>query len=156
MEAKHLRDFRKYNPPTFNGSLKNPTKAELWLSSVETIFQYIKCLEDQKLQCEVFLLVENVKYWWRSTERMIYASGGQATWDQLKGRSYEKYFSNYVRYDKEVEFMNLKQGVMTVEEYEEELDKLSCFTLTWDPQRQKRSKELFKDYGMGVRHCKSS
>lgn len=45
-KAKHLRDFRKYNPPTFNGSLKNPTKAELWLSSVETIFQYIKCLED--------------------------------------------------------------------------------------------------------------
>lgn len=87
---------------------------------------------------------------------MIYASGGQATWDQLKGRFYEKYFSNYVRYDKEVEFMNLKQGVMTVEEYEEELDKLSCFTLTWDPQRQKRSKDLFKDYGMGVRHRKSS
>ncbi|TYK27119.1 ty3-gypsy retrotransposon protein [Cucumis melo var. makuwa] len=27
-EAKHLRDFRKYNPTTFNGSLEDPTKAQ--------------------------------------------------------------------------------------------------------------------------------
>ncbi|KAA0050725.1 histone H2B.3-like [Cucumis melo var. makuwa] len=26
-EAKHLRDFRKYNPKTFDGSMDNPTKA---------------------------------------------------------------------------------------------------------------------------------
>ena len=28
-EAKHLRDFRKYNPGTFNGSLIDPTKAQM-------------------------------------------------------------------------------------------------------------------------------
>ncbi|TYK27786.1 gag protease polyprotein [Cucumis melo var. makuwa] len=27
VEAKHLRDFRKYNPTTFDGSLEDPTKA---------------------------------------------------------------------------------------------------------------------------------
>ncbi|KAA0047444.1 gag-protease polyprotein [Cucumis melo var. makuwa] len=37
-EAKHLRDFRKYNPTTFDGSLEDPTRAHLWLSSLETIF----------------------------------------------------------------------------------------------------------------------
>ncbi|KAA0067427.1 gag protease polyprotein [Cucumis melo var. makuwa] len=37
-EAKHLRDFRKYNPTTFDGSLEDPTRAQLWLSSLETIF----------------------------------------------------------------------------------------------------------------------
>ncbi|TYK21773.1 gag protease polyprotein [Cucumis melo var. makuwa] len=26
-EAKHLRDFRKYNPMTFDGSLEDPTRA---------------------------------------------------------------------------------------------------------------------------------
>ena len=39
VEAKYLRDYRKYNPHTFDRSLKDPTKAELWLSSIETIFQ---------------------------------------------------------------------------------------------------------------------
>ncbi|TYJ96586.1 gag protease polyprotein [Cucumis melo var. makuwa] len=38
-EAKHLRDFRKYNPTTFDGSLEDPTRAQLWLSSLETIFR---------------------------------------------------------------------------------------------------------------------
>ncbi|KAA0039480.1 histone H2B.3-like [Cucumis melo var. makuwa] len=28
-EAKHLRDFRKYNPKTFYGSMDNPTKAHM-------------------------------------------------------------------------------------------------------------------------------
>ncbi|TYK29226.1 gag protease polyprotein [Cucumis melo var. makuwa] len=40
-EAKHLGDFRKYNPKTFDGSMDNPTKAQMWLTSIETIFQYM-------------------------------------------------------------------------------------------------------------------
>ncbi|KAA0034778.1 gag protease polyprotein [Cucumis melo var. makuwa] len=46
-EAKHLRDFRKYNPTTFDGSLEDPTRAQMWLSSLETIFRYMKCPEDR-------------------------------------------------------------------------------------------------------------
>ncbi|KAL0534614.1 hypothetical protein IC582_028905 [Cucumis melo] len=41
-EAKHLRDFRKYNPTMFDGSLKDPTRAQMWLSSLKTIFRYMK------------------------------------------------------------------------------------------------------------------
>ncbi|KAA0036939.1 histone H2B.3-like [Cucumis melo var. makuwa] len=48
-EAKHLRDFRKYNPKTFDGSMDNPTKAQMWLTSIETIFRYMKCPEDPKV-----------------------------------------------------------------------------------------------------------
>ena len=28
VEAKHLRDFRKYNPQTFDGSMDNPTRCD--------------------------------------------------------------------------------------------------------------------------------
>ncbi|KAA0067304.1 histone H2B.3-like [Cucumis melo var. makuwa] len=55
-ESKHLRDFRKYNPKTFDGSMDNPTKAQMWLTSIETIFRYMKCPDDQKVQCAVFFL----------------------------------------------------------------------------------------------------
>ncbi|KAA0051426.1 gag protease polyprotein [Cucumis melo var. makuwa] len=57
-DAKHLRDFRKYNPTTFDGSLEDPTRAQLWLSSLKTIFRYMKCPEDQKVQCAVFMLTD--------------------------------------------------------------------------------------------------
>ncbi|KAA0032356.1 ty3-gypsy retrotransposon protein [Cucumis melo var. makuwa] len=99
-EAKHLRDFRKYNPTTFDESLEDPTRAQLWLSSLETIFRYMKCPEDQKVQCAVFMLTDRGTAWWETTERML---GGD-------------------------EFLNLEQGDMTVEQYDAEFDMLSRFS----------------------------
>ncbi|TYJ96551.1 gag protease polyprotein [Cucumis melo var. makuwa] len=79
-EAKHLRDFRKYNPTTFDGSLEEPTRAQLWLSSLETIFRYMKCPEDQKVQCAVFMLTGRGIAWWETIERMLGGDMGQITW----------------------------------------------------------------------------
>ncbi|TYK18696.1 gag protease polyprotein [Cucumis melo var. makuwa] len=81
-EAKHLRDFSKYNPTTFDGSLEDPTKAQMWLSSLETIFRYMKCPEDQKVQCAVFMLADRGTAWWETAERML-----GVTWDRSLGNS---------------------------------------------------------------------
>ncbi|KAA0037146.1 gag-protease polyprotein [Cucumis melo var. makuwa] len=99
-EAKHLRDFRKYNPMTFDRSIDDPTKAQMWLTSIETIFRYMKCLNGQKFQCVFFFLEDRGTAWWETAERML---GG----DQ--------------------EFLNLEQGNMTVEQYDAEFDMLSRF-----------------------------
>ncbi|KAL0543546.1 hypothetical protein IC582_018644 [Cucumis melo] len=71
----------------------------MWLSSLETIFRYMKCPEDQKVQCAVFMLTDRGAAWWETTERML---GGD-------------------------EFLNLEQGDMTVEQYDAEFDMLSRF-----------------------------
>ncbi|TYK06288.1 gag protease polyprotein [Cucumis melo var. makuwa] len=126
-EAKHLRDFRKYNPTTFDGSLKDPTRAQLWLSSLETIFRYMKCPEDQKVQCAVFMLTDRGTAWWETTERMLSGDVSQITWQQFKEGFYAKFFSVSLRDAKRQEFLNLEQGDMTVEQYDAELDMLSCF-----------------------------
>ncbi|TYK11903.1 gag protease polyprotein [Cucumis melo var. makuwa] len=81
-EAKHLRDFRKYNPTTFDGSLEDPTRAQLWLSSLETIFRYMKCSEDQKVQCVIFMLTDRGTAWWETIERML-----GVTWVRSPGNS---------------------------------------------------------------------
>ena len=62
-EAKHLRDFRKYNPMIFDGSLEDPTKAQMWLSFLETIFRYMKYPEDQKVQYAGFMLTDRGTAW---------------------------------------------------------------------------------------------
>ncbi|KAA0043068.1 gag-protease polyprotein [Cucumis melo var. makuwa] len=41
---------RKYNPKTFDGSLEDRTKAHMWLASMETIFRYMKCPNNQKVR----------------------------------------------------------------------------------------------------------
>ncbi|KAA0060734.1 ty3-gypsy retrotransposon protein [Cucumis melo var. makuwa] len=126
-EAKHLRDFRKYNPTTFDGSLEDPTRAQLWLSSLETIFRYMKCPEDQKVQCAIFMLTDRGTAWWETTERRLGGDVSQITWQQFKESFYAKFFSASLRDAKRQKFLNLEQGDMTVEQYDAEFDMLSRF-----------------------------
>ncbi|KAA0047197.1 reverse transcriptase [Cucumis melo var. makuwa] len=127
VEAKHLRDFRKYNPTTFDGSLEDPTRAQLWLSSLETIFRYMKCPEDQKVQCVVFMLTDRGTAWWETTKRMLGGDVGQIIWQQFKESFNAKFFSASLRDAKRQEFLNLEQDNMTVEQYDAEFDMLSHF-----------------------------
>ena len=126
-EAKHLRDLRKYNPKTFDGSMDNPTKAQMWLTSIETIFRYMKCPEDQKVQCAVFFLEDRGTAWWETAERMLGGDVSKITWEQFKENFYAKFFSANVKHAKLQEFLNLEQGDMTVEQYDAEFDMLSRF-----------------------------
>ncbi|KAA0042129.1 gag-protease polyprotein [Cucumis melo var. makuwa] len=97
-EAKHLRDFRKYNPKTFDESMDNPTKAQMWLTSIETIF------------------------------RILGGDVNKITWEQFKESFYAKFFSANVKYAKQQKFLNLEQGDMTVEQYDADFEMLSHFS----------------------------
>ncbi|TYK04826.1 pol protein [Cucumis melo var. makuwa] len=126
-EAKHLRDFKKYNPKTFDRSMDNRTKAQMWLTFIETIFQYMKCPEDQKVQCAVFFLEDRGTAWWETAERMLGGDVSKITWEQFKENFYAKFFSANVKHTKLQEFLNLEQGDMTVEQYDAEFDMLDRF-----------------------------
>ncbi|KAL0533871.1 hypothetical protein IC582_028142 [Cucumis melo] len=99
----------------------------MWLSSLETIFRYMKCPEDQKVQCAVFVLTDRGTAWWETTERMLGGDVSQITWQQFKESFYAKFFSASLRDAKRQEFLNLEQGDMTVEQYDAEFDMLSRF-----------------------------
>ncbi|KAL0539922.1 hypothetical protein IC582_024143 [Cucumis melo] len=99
----------------------------MWLSSLETIFRYMKCPEDQKVQCAVFMLTDRGTAWWETTERMLGGDVSQITWQQFKKSFYAKFFSASLRDAKRQEFLNLEQGGMTVELYDAEFDMLSRF-----------------------------
>ncbi|KAL4016750.1 hypothetical protein IC575_024407 [Cucumis melo] len=87
----------------------------------------MKCLEDQKVQCAVFMLTDRGTAWWETTERMLGGDVSQITWQQIKQSFYAKFFSASLRDAKRQEFLNLEQGDMTVEQYDAEFDMLSHF-----------------------------
>ncbi|KAL0539869.1 hypothetical protein IC582_024090 [Cucumis melo] len=76
----------------------------------------MKCLEDQKVQCAVFMLTDRGTAWWETTERMLGGDVSQITWQQFKESFYAKFFSASLRDAKRQEFLNLEQGDMTVEQ----------------------------------------
>ncbi|KAL0540235.1 hypothetical protein IC582_024468 [Cucumis melo] len=87
----------------------------------------MKCPEDQKVQCVVFMLTDRGTTWWETTERMLGGDVGKITWQQFKESFYAKFFSASLRDAKRQEFLNLEQGDMTVEQYDAEFDMLSRF-----------------------------
>src|ERR1051325_7150942 len=115
------------------------------------IFRYMKCLEDKKLQFAVFTLTDNAEIWCQSAERTFDTSTGPIIWEGFKERFYEKYFSTDLRYNKQREFMDLRQGVMTVEEYSQEFDKLSRFAPKMVATEVERAKRFVHGLKDGVR-----
>ncbi|KAL4026012.1 hypothetical protein IC575_014419 [Cucumis melo] len=101
----------------------------MWLSSLETIFRYMKCPENQKVQCAVFMLIDRGTTWWETTERMLGGDVSQITWEQFKDSFYAKFFSASLRDAKWQEFLNLEQDDRTVEQYDAKFDMLSRFAL---------------------------
>ncbi|XP_038904478.1 uncharacterized protein LOC120090847 [Benincasa hispida] len=82
---------------------------------------------------------------------MIDTRGGLATWEQFKECFYEKYFSVNTIYNKQAEFLNLKQRVMSVEEYEQEFDKLSHFFLELVATKATRTESFVQGLRSGLR-----
>ncbi|KAL0540972.1 hypothetical protein IC582_020998 [Cucumis melo] len=87
----------------------------------------MKCPEDQKVQCDVFMWTDRGTAWWETTVRMLGGDVSQITWQQFKESFYAKFFSASLRDAKRQEFLNLEQGDMTVEQYDAEFDMLSRF-----------------------------
>ncbi|TYK19408.1 ty3-gypsy retrotransposon protein [Cucumis melo var. makuwa] len=59
----------------------------MWLTSIKTIFLYMKCPNDQKVQFTVFFLKDRGIAWWETAERMLSRDVSKITWEQFKGAS---------------------------------------------------------------------
>ena len=128
-ESQGLAEFRRNKPPQFSGGY-DPEKVELWIKEMVKIFRVMNCADNQKVNYAVFMLIGEAEYWWDGTRRLLEGGRIIITWDVFRTRFLEKYFPNDVRRAKEIEFMQLKQGSMTVGEYAskfEELEKYSTF-----------------------------
>ncbi|KAG8386811.1 hypothetical protein BUALT_Bualt03G0187600 [Buddleja alternifolia] len=98
-------------PSDFYGS-SDPIVAEEWVKSLDIIFDYM-CINDaDKVLCAIFLLKKEVRIWWEGAKLAVDME--TLTWDRFKVIFYDKYFTRDARSLKVKEFLELKQGNMTV------------------------------------------
>lgn len=121
-----LRQFQNMNPPSFKGA-PEPAMAETWVKKLEKVFKILKCTDQQKVQLAVYMLEGEVDDWWANIEEGFQKNGVQITWDLFVKTFYQRYFSEAVQEKKEQEFLNLKQGDMSVNEYQAKFNALSRF-----------------------------
>ncbi|XP_028097058.1 uncharacterized protein LOC114296928 [Camellia sinensis] len=109
-------------PPTFQGGLE-PLKAEAWILETEKLFEVFPCSEAQKVFLATFTLQEEARRWWM----LIRDTNNTITWAQFKEAFYDKYFPQCIQDRKVSEFEQLKQGTMSVAEYEAKFTKLAHY-----------------------------
>ncbi|XP_028094382.1 uncharacterized protein LOC114294443 [Camellia sinensis] len=116
------KEFKKMKPPLFHGGV-DPLKAEAWVRGIEKLFEVFLCLETRKVQLATCTLEDKVRRWWM----LIHDNNKGISWIQFLALFYEKYFLQCVRDRKVSEFEGLKQGNMTVAEYETKFTELARF-----------------------------
>lgn len=115
-EVRMLETFLRNHPPAFKGRYDLDC-AQTWLKEVERIFRVMQCSEVQKVRFGTHMLAEEADDWWVSLLPVHEQDGAVVTWAVFKRGFLNRYFPEDVREKKEIEFLELKQGDMSVTEY---------------------------------------
>ncbi|XP_020528265.1 uncharacterized protein LOC110007981 [Amborella trichopoda] len=73
------------------------------------------------------MLEGDTEHWWASVKQSWEESGMEANWGKFLGAFNEKYFTDSVRERKEVEFIELQRGNITIEQYAVKFAELSRY-----------------------------
>ena len=121
----NLKRFRKHHPPKFTGG-GDPMVADRWFMQVEKVLEVMKITSDTtRIRLVAFQLEGEAKVWWNSArtsrdlETMI--------WVEFQELFMGKYFPDTARHAKAQEFLELKQGAMTVMDYVSRFTELARF-----------------------------
>ncbi|KAL5572480.1 hypothetical protein UlMin_022077 [Ulmus minor] len=134
----------KMKPPLFEGTT-NPLEAEDWLSTMETILDFMELRDEEKITCAVYVLRKEARYWWDAvkTRRVVQAM----SWADFVYEFNKKFFNPTALSAQQTEFLNFKQENMTVADAVrkfERLAKLCPYLVPTEEQRVKRMLEMFR------------
>ena len=121
----NLQRFRAHHPPTFTGE-GDPMVADHWFMQVEKVLEAMESTSDAtRIRLVAFQLEGEAQVWWNwaRTSRDLEAM----KWTEFQELFMGKYFPDTARHVKAQEFIELKQGTMTVMDYVARFTELACF-----------------------------
>ncbi|XP_073313472.1 uncharacterized protein [Primulina huaijiensis] len=86
-----------------------------WVKAVEAIFDYLNFDDKDRVSCVVFLLTKTARILLEATK--VTANVQTLKWNEFKVLFYDKYFPSDVKALKVKEFLELKQGTMSMSDY---------------------------------------
>ncbi|XP_020084896.1 uncharacterized protein LOC109707773 [Ananas comosus] len=119
-----LMTFKKFDPPTFDGEDIDPWTVELWIDSIETIFEDLYTVERDKIHLAVHCLQLSAKEWWKGVKRNRSPSLPPMTWQEFRELILSVYFPDSEKRKLRDRFQKLRQGDRLVREYEREFSRI--------------------------------
>ena len=111
----NLQRFRAHHLPTFIGG-GDPMVANHWFMEIEKVLEAMEITSDTtRIRLAAFQLEGEAQVWWKwgKTSKDLEAM----TWAEFQELFTSKYFPDTARHAKAQEFLELKQGTMTMMEY---------------------------------------
>ena len=123
--TSNLQRFKSHHPPTFTRG-GDPMVADHWFQQIEKVLEAMNITSDAaEIRLAAFQLKGESQVWWDwvKTSRDLEAM----TWAEFYGLFMSKYFPATARHAKAQEFLELRQGTMTVMEYMGRFTELARF-----------------------------
>lgn len=146
-EGHGLSRFQRNNPPTFKGR-HDPKGVHAWLQEIEKIFRVMPYPDGQQIMYGTHILYEEAEYWWDNARQRFQASGTVVTWVVFRVAFLKKYFPADMRNKKEIEFLNLSQGNMSVADYAAKFEELVRFCPHYNAAGAEESKCIKFESGL--------
>jgi hypothetical protein len=120
-------DFSETRPPLFTKA-EDPLEADEWIRVIEQKFGLLRCSETQKPLFAAQQLRGPASTWWGNFVA-IQPDNHQITWEEFKAAFREHYIPEGVLHMKQEEFMKLKQGGDTINQYLNKFNHLSQYAI---------------------------
>ncbi|XP_030531916.2 uncharacterized protein LOC115741990 [Rhodamnia argentea] len=130
-------------PSKFTGTGK-PEEAEQWIKEMEKMFRLLNCTDVHKMTPAEYRMDRNAMYWWQAMEDTVFPARTEIVWEIFVTAFYEKYFSSCTQDRKLIDFVELKRGDRTVDEYEAKFSELSRFALRPVEHLEDKAKKFLK------------
>ncbi|XP_052302021.1 uncharacterized protein LOC112323659 [Populus trichocarpa] len=111
-----------------------------WIRKVEKTMIQISIPEGLRVNCATQLLSDRAMTWWETVQ--LRHATETLTWSDFKTEFENQFYSRYHRKVKEQEFLALRQGDMSVSEYERRFHDLSLFTPHYVPTEEHMIEKL--------------
>ncbi|KAJ9539086.1 hypothetical protein OSB04_031819 [Centaurea solstitialis] len=124
-----FKNFRSSGATEFNG-LSDPVIAVQWIQNTEKVFRISRVLNEDKVNYASAMLTERALTWWDATfESLTENERESLSWESFKTRFIEQFCPIDLQWRLEKEFLELKQGSMSVIEYETQFNRKARFAL---------------------------
>ncbi|XP_069152666.1 uncharacterized protein [Solanum lycopersicum] len=124
--ADRLRDFTRMNPPIFTGA-KTSEDPQEFIDELYKILVAMGATDIEKAELASYQLKDVAQTWCKMWRDRRVLGGVPVTWELFKTAFLERFFPRQIKEAKVEEFINLKQGSMTVREYSLKFVKLSRY-----------------------------
>ena len=92
-------------PASFEGST-DPLEVEEWLSSIETILDFMELGDRERVLYASYMLKRDARHWWGAVK--LRRDVGIMTWNDFVGELNQKYYNPTALRVQQNEFLNLK------------------------------------------------